>query len=68
MTSDETQLNKALEAAGITPYETDLADLIIQLGNDKPSHIVVPALHKNQSRNPPALHRKDGSNRTRHRA
>ena len=31
------------------PYETDLADLIIQLGNDKPSHIVVPALHKNKS-------------------
>ena len=30
MTSDETQLNVALHAAGITPYETDLADLIIQ--------------------------------------
>ncbi len=49
MTSDETQLNKALEAVGISPWETDLADLIIQLGNDKPSHIVVPALHKNKS-------------------
>ncbi len=49
MTSDETRLNHALEAAGISPYETDLADLIIQLGNDKPSHIVVPALHKNKS-------------------
>src|SRR6185436_20514928 len=49
MTSDETRLNVALEAAGITPFETDLADLIIQLGNDKPSHIVVPALHKNRS-------------------
>jgi L-lactate dehydrogenase complex protein LldF len=49
MTSDETQLNVALEAAGITPYETDLADLIIQLGHDKPSHIVVPALHKNKT-------------------
>jgi L-lactate dehydrogenase complex protein LldF len=49
MTSDETQLNAALEAAGITPYETDLADLIIQLGHDKPSHIVVPALHKNRA-------------------
>ena len=32
MTSDETRLNVALEAAGIAPYETDLADLIIQLG------------------------------------
>lgn len=48
MTSDETRLNAALENAGITPYETDLADLIVQLGNDKPSHIVVPALHRNK--------------------
>ena len=48
MTSDETRLNAALEAAGITPYETDLADLIIQLGRDRPSHIVVPALHRNR--------------------
>jgi L-lactate dehydrogenase complex protein LldF len=48
MTSDETQLNAALESSGITPYETDLADLIVQLGADHPSHIVVPALHKNR--------------------
>lgn len=48
MTSDETRLNVALEKAGITPYETDLADLIVQLGEDKPSHIVVPALHRNR--------------------
>ncbi len=48
MTSDETRLNTALEAAGITPFETDLADLIIQLGHDRPSHIVVPALHRNR--------------------
>ncbi len=48
MTSDETQLNSALAAAGITPVETDLADLIVQLGDDQPSHIVVPALHRNR--------------------
>ncbi len=48
MTSDETQLNAALEAAGIYPVETDLADLIVQLGHDEPSHIVVPALHRNR--------------------
>jgi len=48
MTSDEIQLNRALEAAGITPHETDLADLIVQLGEDEPSHIVVPALHRNR--------------------
>jgi L-lactate dehydrogenase complex protein LldF len=48
MTTEEIQLNKALEGAGIRPYETDLAELIIQLGHDQPSHIVVPALHKNR--------------------
>jgi L-lactate dehydrogenase complex protein LldF len=49
MTSDETRLNVALAGAGIAPYETDLADLIIQLGMDRPSHIVVPALHRNKT-------------------
>jgi L-lactate dehydrogenase complex protein LldF len=48
MTSDEVQMNVALEHAGITPYETDLADMIVQMGNDEPSHIVVPALHRNR--------------------
>jgi L-lactate dehydrogenase complex protein LldF len=48
MTTEEIQLNKALSEAGIRPYETDLAELIIQLGHDQPSHIVVPALHKNR--------------------
>jgi len=49
MTSDEARLNDALTEAGIAPYETDLADLIVQLGHDRPSHIVVPALHKNRA-------------------
>ncbi len=48
MTTEEIHLNTALEAAGIHAYETDLAELIIQLGEDQPSHIVVPALHKNR--------------------
>ncbi|GAC1360029.1 MAG: LutB/LldF family L-lactate oxidation iron-sulfur protein [Acidobacteriaceae bacterium] len=48
MTTEEIQLNRALEAVGIHPYETDLAELILQLGQDQPSHIVVPALHKNR--------------------
>ena len=48
MTTEEIQLNRALESAGFHPYETDLAELIIQLGHDAPSHIVVPALHKNR--------------------
>jgi L-lactate dehydrogenase complex protein LldF len=48
MTTEEIHLNHALEAAGISVTETDLAELIIQLGHDQPSHIVVPALHKNR--------------------
>jgi L-lactate dehydrogenase complex protein LldF len=48
MTTEEVQLNKEFESAGIRPFETDLAELIIQLGHDQPSHIVVPALHKNR--------------------
>jgi L-lactate dehydrogenase complex protein LldF len=48
MTSEEIDLNSTLDGAGISAIETDLAELIIQLGEDRPSHIVVPALHKNR--------------------
>jgi L-lactate dehydrogenase complex protein LldF len=48
MTTEEIHLNQSLEAAGLRAYETDLAELIIQFGHDQPSHIVVPALHKNR--------------------
>jgi len=48
MTTEEIRLNEALESAGMQPIETDLAELIVQLGHDKPSHIVVQALHKNR--------------------
>ncbi|HLI00104.1 MAG TPA: lactate utilization protein B, partial [Acidimicrobiales bacterium] len=49
MTTGETGLNVALEQAGIAAYETDLAELIVQLGDDLPSHIVVPAIHRSRS-------------------
>jgi L-lactate dehydrogenase complex protein LldF len=49
MTTAEIQLNKALEAEGIEAFETDLAEIILQLGEGEPSHIVVPALHVNRS-------------------
>ncbi|MFZ1062403.1 MAG: LUD domain-containing protein [Acidimicrobiales bacterium] len=48
MTSAEIDLNTALEEVGVTAYETDLAELIVQLGDDLPSHIVVPAIHRNR--------------------
>ena len=49
MATQEIGLNEALEAAGIAALETDLAELIVQLGHDKPSHILVPAIHRNRA-------------------
>jgi L-lactate dehydrogenase complex protein LldF len=49
MVTDEIGLNDALAAAGITAYETDLAELIVQLGHDRPSHFLVPAIHRNRA-------------------
>jgi L-lactate dehydrogenase complex protein LldF len=49
MTTDEIKLNKALKKEGISALETDLAELIVQLADDEPSHILVPAIHKNRS-------------------
>ncbi len=47
--SDEIKLNEALAAAGVSALETDLAELIIQLGDDSQSHILVPAIHRNRA-------------------
>lgn len=49
MATQEIGLNEALGEAGIRAYETDLAELIVQLGDDLPSHILVPAIHRNRS-------------------
>lgn len=49
MATQEIGLNEHLEAHGITPIETDLAELIVQLGHDTPSHILVPAIHRNRA-------------------
>ena len=49
MATQETNLNEHLRAAGITAHETDLAEMIVQLADDMPSHIVVPAIHRNRS-------------------
>jgi L-lactate dehydrogenase complex protein LldF len=49
MVTDEIGLNEALAARGIQAVETDLAELIVQLGHDRPSHILVPAIHRNRA-------------------
>ena len=49
MATQEIGLNEALAAEGIAAWETDLAELIVQLGGDLPSHILVPAIHRNRA-------------------
>ncbi|MFI6323334.1 lactate utilization protein B [Nonomuraea sp. NPDC050556] len=49
MATQEIGLNEHLAKQGITAYESDLAELIVQLGDDFPSHILVPAIHRNRS-------------------
>jgi L-lactate dehydrogenase complex protein LldF len=48
MVVEEIGLNDALSSAGIAPFETDLAQMIVQLYEDRPSHILVPAIHRNR--------------------
>lgn len=49
MVSEEMALNQALEAAGIQPIETDLGEYILQInGNEAPSHIIAPVVHKDK--------------------
>src|SRR5438477_805858 len=46
MVSEETELNAYLEARGITPVETDLGEWVAQLSHERPSHMVMPIIHK----------------------
>ncbi|MFC4002707.1 LutB/LldF family L-lactate oxidation iron-sulfur protein [Prauserella oleivorans] len=49
MATAEIGLNEALAAGRVRATETDLAEVIIQLGHDRPSHILVPAIHRNRA-------------------
>jgi L-lactate dehydrogenase complex protein LldF len=48
MISEEIELNGALEAAGLTPVETDLGEWIVQLAGERPSHILAPVIHRSR--------------------
>ncbi|WP_314591591.1 LutB/LldF family L-lactate oxidation iron-sulfur protein [Paenibacillus terrigena] len=48
MVSEELHINAALEKMGIEAVETDLGEYIIQLAGETPSHIIIPAIHKNR--------------------
>ena len=63
MATQEIELNEALAQAGIDAWETDLAELIVQLGHDLPSHILVPGDPPQPDRDPRHLQRRDGRRR-----
>jgi len=49
MVSEESELDRAIEAAGLTVVETDLGEYILQINDyEPPSHIIGPALHKSK--------------------
>ena len=48
MATEEIGLNHYLEKKGLNAVETDLGELILQIGGEAPVHIVVPAIHKNR--------------------
>ncbi|MDL5363390.1 LUD domain-containing protein [Halalkalicoccus sp. NIPERK01] len=48
MTTEEIDLNDALEADGFDVWETDLGEFVIQVAEESPSHIVGPSLHKSR--------------------
>lgn len=48
MVSEEMELNRFLQQHGIECLESDLGEFIIQLENERPSHIIAPAIHKDK--------------------
>lgn len=48
MVSEEMELNDFMEHQGIECLESDLGEFIVQLAGEKPSHIIMPAIHKNR--------------------
>ena len=58
MVSEEIHLNAFLQSRGIEVMETDLGEFIIQLEGETPSHIIVPAIHKNKEEIARSFHEK----------
>ena len=46
MVSEEIELNHYLQDQGIKAVESDLGEFIVQMAGEKPTHIVMPAIHK----------------------
>jgi len=48
MTTEELDVNDSLDASGAEVWETDLAEFVLQIADEAPSHIVAPAIHKSR--------------------
>ncbi|GAA3565669.1 MULTISPECIES: LutB/LldF family L-lactate oxidation iron-sulfur protein [Marinobacter] len=64
MVSEEMELNHYLEQHGIEALESDLGEYIVQLAEETPSHIIMPAIHKNTDEISELLHDKTGTRRS----
>ena len=58
MVSEEMELNSFLEKHGIEALEADLGEYIIQSDHELPSHIIMPAIHKNKEQIAQLFHQK----------
>jgi len=61
MVTEEIGLNQFLEKQGIEIFETDLGEYIVQLADEKPYHIVTPAMHKSKEDVQQLFHNKLGT-------
>ncbi|MBS3804117.1 MAG: iron-sulfur cluster-binding protein [Oleiphilaceae bacterium] len=64
MVSEEMELNHYLEEHGIEALESDLGEYIVQMAGETPSHIIMPAIHKNTEEISELLHNKTGTERS----
>ncbi len=61
MATEEIELNEALEHAGVRVVETDLGEFVVQLGGDRPSHIITPIIHRSRQDVAALFHEKLGA-------
>ncbi len=64
MVSEEMELNHYLEEQGIEALESDLGEYIVQLAEETPSHIIMPAIHKNTTEISDLMHERTGTKRS----
>ncbi len=64
MVSEEMELNHYLEEQGIEALESDLGEYLVQMAGETPSHIIMPAIHKNTGEISELMHEKTGTDRS----